>query len=275
MKVGLALSGGGVLGVAHIGILEEIENNGLRIDLIAGTSSGAIIGALFAANGTKAVHSFLNDLGEFGLFDSKKWLWNLNGDRIFEQVRIALAKNLGVSSFSDLNIKFICNATELNTGKITVFDHGDLVSCIMASASYPGAFQPQKIGEKYYIDGGITENLRAQIAKAHGADFIIGSSLYNVAKFEKIRADGKLTANRLDMAIRSLDIIQKGLADKDMKKCDFVFNPPVESYKWFRFDHLPEIMKVGKTYAAERFPDLLKALQSAKAPTLAERIFGN
>ncbi|MEI6498548.1 MAG: patatin-like phospholipase family protein [bacterium] len=274
MKIGLALSGGGVLGAAHLGLLEEIEKNNLKIDLIAGTSAGAIVGGLFAAGGTKSINNFLQDLRDFGLFDSAKWLWNLNGDRIFEQVRISLRKNLGVSKFEELKIKFVCNATNLSDGTIKVFDAGDIADAIMASAAYPGVFQPQKISDQYYIDGGITENLPVQVAKDYGADFVIGSSLYNVNKFAKISEEGKLNANRFDIIIRSLDIIQKGLADKDMKKCDFIFNPPVESYKWFHFDRLDEIKKIGQDYSTKRFPLLTNALTTKKSSSLIGRIFG-
>ncbi len=273
MKIGLALSGGGVLGVAHLGVLEEITKRGIKIDMIAGTSSGAIIGALFAAGGMNKVKDFLDDLAAIGLFDSAKLIWQLNADKMFDQIKSTLIKNLDAEVFSDLPIKFVCNATDLTHGTVKYFRHGGLADCVMASAAYPGVFKPQTVNGEYYIDGGITKNFPAEILHERGMDFVIGSSLYNIAKFEKFNNDGKIIANRVDIAVRSLDIIQKRIADIDMKKCDFCFSPPVESYRWFNFNRIKEIRAVGEEHAQQNIPALVKLLKQNKKSTFWKDMF--
>lgn len=275
MKIGLALSGGGVLGVAHIGLLEELEKNNIRLSIISGTSSGAIIGALFAKGGTKKIHEFLEDLAKAGLFTRSKLLMKMHPDKVFEEIRSALKKHLGTQAFYDLNTKFACLATDITTGRRVVFEKGNLIDCIMASAAYPGVFSVQKIGENYYIDGGISRNLPVGTARRLGANFVIGSSLYNVSSLGKFDKDGNLKLNRLDVAVRSLDIIQKNLAELEERHCDFLFQPPVEDFSWYNFDKMSEILEIGRKNAREYIPGLQKKIKKTVNPSLWQIIFGS
>lgn len=263
MKIGLALSGGGVLGAAHLGLLSELEKNNVKLDIVSGTSIGAILGLLYIDGGMKSVESFLDDLKGAGIFSKGNIKFALP-DKVFEQIKISLQKIVRAKNFYDLPIKFCCVATDLESGEAVVLENGNVVDAVMASSAYPGVFLPQEIHGKLLVDGGITINLPTKILKDKKADFIIGSSLFGISKFEDLGDRQKYKVNRIKIALRSLDIIQKELAQRDMKKCDFCFDMPVNDYQWYHFDKIDEIRKAGEEHATEEIKKLIKLLGDHK-----------
>jgi len=258
MKIGLALSGGGVLGVAHIGVLEELEKHQIKINSITGTSAGAIIGALFASGGVEMVNNFIAELEKAGLFNPKKLILKPIPDLIFETVRKTLRKFLP-EKFYDLNIRYSCVATNYSNGETEVLSSGNLVDAIMASSAFPGIFPAQEINGKSLMDGGMSMNFPASLLKGK-VNFIIGSSLYDVpllAKYDKVGVN----PNRFDSARRSVDIMQKKMAQYEQKYCDFCFTPPIETFNWFNLDKMPAIRKIGREYATEKIGSLLVAIE--------------
>lgn len=262
MKIGLALSGGGVLGAAHLGLLEEIEKNKIEVKIVGGVSSGAIVGALYAAGGVKKIDDFLYDLSAEGLFDKKKILFNALPDKFFTKIESILQKHLP-ENFYDLPINFFCLATNFVKGRPVEFSNGNLVEAVMASSAYPGVFSPRNIEGKSLIDGGVACNLPVSTLKDRGADFIIASSLYNIEEMEQYEEDEN-NPGRLLVARRALDIMQQHLADYEKKQSDFCFEPPVKSFSWYNFDKMDEIRQIGKDYAKEIMPNLIKKISSKK-----------
>lgn len=263
MKIGLALSGGGALGAAHIGILEELERNKIKIDRICGTSAGAIVGLLYSAGGSKTLNLFFNRLEKAGLLDRKNIIIRRNMT-IFNQISEILSECVGPRTFSDLNIKFSCVATNIVTGEAEEISSGDLIRAVMASSSYPGVFAVQKIDDKYYVDGGLTLNLPARILKKEETGFIIGSSLYSISKLDKLDKEGRAEINLIDAAIRSVDIMSKSLAEYEVSECDFCFTPPTESYKWYDLHKMETIRDEGREYVKEKIIELKSALNIGK-----------
>jgi NTE family protein len=255
-KIGLALSGGGALGVAHIGAIEEVEKAGIEIDYISGVSSGAIMGLAYAVGGLDSLHKFYdNAIGNFG--KKNKLLFAKGADGAFEYIRWALADLCRGGEFNQLKIPFSCCATNLATGEREVFNSGDPVAAVMASSAYPGVFAAQKINNKFYIDGGATRNLPAEEVRAAGADFVIGSSIYAVDRIADEKA-GKI--NRIEIAARAMDIIQKELSRFEEKQCDFCFKPPSAQYRWFDFFKMEEILNQGRENARRQIKNLLPLL---------------
>jgi NTE family protein len=259
MKIGLALSGGGVLGVAHLGVLKLIEKEKIQMNYISGTSAGAIIGALFAAGGVAKVEAFLDDLKNQGLFSRANLIFGGLPDKTFETIRTTLQKHLP-NKFYDLNINFVCVATHFAEGSPVYLESGDLVDALMASSAFPGAFPAQDIDGKSLIDGGISRNLPAGILRKKGVDFVIGSSLYNIKVMDKFDVEGN-EPGRLLSTLRSIDIMQKELARYEMKKCDYVFTPPVETFSWFHFSKMADIRAIGEEYANANSAEFLKELK--------------
>jgi NTE family protein len=262
MKIGLALSGGGILGVAHIGALEQIEKNKIKVDMIAGVSSGAIAGALFAVGGVSKIDTFLYELKINGMFEPKNAILSLSPDKLFQKIRTFLGYYLP-EKIEDLPVKFITIATDFATGENVVIDKGNLIDAIMASAAFPGLFSSQEINGKSLIDGGLTRNLPGAILREKGADFVIGSSLHKLEKLPKYHTSGK-NPSRLQTAIRAIDILQKELTLYEVKECDFCFIPPIENYPKYRIDKVDEIRRIGSEYAEERMDGLLKIIKMNK-----------
>ncbi|UMX47552.1 MAG: patatin-like phospholipase family protein [Candidatus Nealsonbacteria bacterium DGGOD1a] len=256
-KIGLALSGGGALGVAHIGAIEEIEKSGIKINFVCGTSAGAIIGLAYAIGGLETLHRFYDDaIGNFG--KKNKLLFAKGADGALEYIQLALAELCKGKKFDQLAIPFSCCATNLATGEREVFNSGDPVAAVMASSAYPGVFAAREIGGKFYIDGGATRNLPAGEARAAGAEFVIGSSIYAVDRIDDEKA-GKI--NRIEIAARAMDIIQKELSGFEERQCDFCFKPAVASFKWFDFFIMEKIAAQGRENAAKQIQNLLLAIK--------------
>jgi len=265
MKVGLALSGGGILSLAHIGIIRELEKNQIKIDAIAGTSSGAIIAGLYADGGLPRVEAYLNDLDKAGLFKKRNFNLMLPG-KVFKELRKCLENNLKAKTFSALPLDFQCAATDISTGDLVMLKKGNLVDAIMASAAYLSVFSPQKIGGKHLVDGGITCNMPAGELRRSGIDFVIGSSLYSVSKINQLKTK---KISRIEIALRAIAIMQKELAAYEARECDFCFYPPVDIYRWYSFNKSTEIDKIGEKYSHYRMSKL-KALIEEKQKILEE-----
>ncbi|MEI8143749.1 MAG: patatin-like phospholipase family protein [Candidatus Berkelbacteria bacterium] len=247
MKIGLALSGGGALGIAHIGALEQIEKNKIKIDLISGASVGAIAGALFAAGGTSKIDTLLYELKLNGVFDRKNLIKYSNPDKLLDVVSKFLKYYLP-RNIEDLPIKLLIATTDFSTGDTRYIESGDLIDAILASCAIPGVFNARQIGGRSLIDGGMSANLPSEILREQGMDLVIGSSLH---KLKYLKEYNKLGNNpgRLFSVMRSIDILKRQLTNYEMKFCDFCFVPPVEDYTIYNVDKIDDIRKRGQKYA--------------------------
>ena len=206
-KIGLSLSGGGAKGFAHIGVLKVLDSLGVKVDYISGTSMGAIVGGLYASGYTgKEIEKVVMETDfytiianeknrkETTFFDKSvdKYILNIPvKDGKFNvlpkaistgQKNIYLLKELfknvsSINDFSKLPIPFMCIATNLESGKIEIFEQGDLVSSIMASSAFPSLMDPVKINDSLYIDGAMTINYPSKPLKDKGIDIVIGVDL--------------------------------------------------------------------------------------------------
>jgi NTE family protein len=172
--LGVALSGGGVRGLAHLGVLQVLETEGLAIDAIAGTSMGGLVAGLYAAGiplgdtieaATQAgLLSFAAPDGTWrGLFGHRKmrsFLANLLGD---EEIR-----------FEDLNIPTAVIAVDIETGEMVILDHGPLIPALLATAAFPIVFSPVRHQDRWLIDGGVLNNLPIDVVRLMGVDRVLG-----------------------------------------------------------------------------------------------------
>ncbi|MCF6294239.1 MAG: patatin-like phospholipase family protein [Flavobacteriaceae bacterium] len=163
MNIGLVLSGGGVRGVAHIGVIKALEEHGIYPTYIAGTSSGAIVGALYAYGHN--YEGILNFFKEVHLFDIKKYTINKPGFFDAEKFYDLFKEYLIEDDFSSLQKTLKITATNILEGKLEIFSKGELIKPIIASAAFPGVFAPVKINDSYYIDGGTLNNFPVELLK--------------------------------------------------------------------------------------------------------------
>ena len=189
-KIGLALSSGAARGLAHIGVLEVLEKEGIPIDMIAGTSAGALIGAIYA-------HT--QDIGQTkswatGLASSKlSFLAHLTPTRTGlikgKKIEKRLKSIFGDIEFKDLKIPFACVATDIGTGEEVIIKEGQVIEGIRASFSLPGMFAVVKLRDRYLIDGGLVNPVPVSVLREMGADFIFACNVIPDMKDRVYRAN--------------------------------------------------------------------------------------
>ncbi len=172
MEAGLVLSGGGVRGIAHLGVLKALEEAGVKINAISGTSAGAIIGALYSHG--YSPDYILKEIVSTSFFKLLKPAISLQGMLNMDGVGKFLKNYLPNDSFSSLSIPLVVAATNLQKGVPDYFDSGELIVPLLCSSCIPVVFKPVRFNDMLYIDGGILNNLPLAPLKGH-YKFIIGS----------------------------------------------------------------------------------------------------
>ncbi|HKJ05860.1 MAG TPA: patatin-like phospholipase family protein [Flavobacteriaceae bacterium] len=291
VKVGLVLSGGGAKGLAHISVLKAIEQAGVRVDYIGGTSMGAIIGALYASGYTAyELDSIVRTIDFFKVISddlprkSKPFYEKESGERYAltlpirdKKIGIPAALTSGqnvlnlfstltqhvndIEDFNKLPIPFVCIATDLETGKQKVFRSGFLPEVIKASGSFPTLVAPVEIDGKLYSDGGIVNNYPIDEVKAMGADIIIGVDIQ--AELD--------TKENLESAISILNQIVGfqiyNTIEEKRERTDILIRPDLADYGVVSFEAAAEIMELGDQEAQEYLSEFKKlAAQQVASP---------
>ena len=164
MEITLALGGGGVRGVAHIGVLRALENHGFKIRAIAGTSAGGLIGAVYAAGfSTEKIEKSAKDM------DENRSFWHHNDDNPsllgISGVAKELSELLADRTFDELNIPFAATAVSLHSGKEIILTKGKVIDAVLATIAIPGVFPSQDIGGRVLVDGGVLDPVPVQVAR--------------------------------------------------------------------------------------------------------------
>jgi NTE family protein len=224
-KLGLALSGGGARGIAHLGVLQAFDEFGIAISAISGTSAGAIGGALYA-NGYKPAE-ILEIIISTNFFKLIRPAISKTGILKMSPASSIYRKYLAHNSFEQLKIPFYAAATHLGRGETVIFREGDLIRAIMASSCIPVIFDPVKIDGEYYIDGGVLNNMPAEPLTG-SCDIIIGVNCNKVA-------DNYKPGNVRDLLERTLLVAINFNAYERQKLCHFMIEPS-ECYRYSAFD---------------------------------------
>ncbi len=296
-KVGVVLSGGGAKGYAHIGALKVIEEAGIKIDYIGGTSIGAIVGGLYASGYSaeeleEIMYSLdLNNLilneksrAELPFFDKsyrEKYILELPFDNFKLSFPNALSSGQGtadelsylfrhvhdIDDFNKLPIPFVCVATKLSNGESVVFHSGYLPQVVLASGAYPTLLEPVSINGELYIDGGVRNNYPVQEVKDLGADIIIGIDLQ----------EGLLDEDELNSATKVIEqIISYNIAEKSAEQSELVdltIRPNLKGYSVTSFDDKNSIINAGKKAAEEVLPELEEIAELQGFPNIEHKAF--
>ncbi|MEJ2162607.1 MAG: patatin-like phospholipase family protein [Robiginitalea sp.] len=238
MRTGLVLSGGGYRGIAHIGALKALEEADIVPDIIAGTSAGAAIGALYARGiPTERMLKFFKGLQllSFGNFAFGKPGW-VDPENFYT----AFSKLLPKDDFDALDIPLRVTATNILNGKLEVFSEGPLIRPLLASAAFPGVFAPVEIGNGYYVDGGVLNNFPVDLLKEE-TDYLIG--IY-VNPFEKIsKSEIRHSIHVLDRVLKmktAMDSLRK------FELCDLLVYPQeLRKFNTFMERELDTIFQLG------------------------------
>jgi NTE family protein len=267
-KVGLALSSGAARGLAHVGVLEVLEGNSIPIDLIAGTSIGAIVGALYAAGKDiseikKAVVS-LNRRQMLSLADfTIPTRGFIKGRKITERLKSVI----GSTSFRDLKIPFACVATDISTGEEVVIKEGSVVNAVRASASMPVIFTPSRLGGRYLVDGGLVSPIPVRILREMGADFVIAVSVvpYLADRAQPQDADGATLPkepNILSVLVRMMYIVGYQAALSGIREADITIAPDVSHIRPDNFNRGRECILQGEQAAQRAIPKIKRQLET-------------
>lgn len=276
-KVALVLSGGGARGFAHIGVLQALERREVRIDMIAGTSMGAILGALYAAGyGADDLYALADRLSWRDVFDLSLQTGIMKGGKL----RGFLAEHLP-ARFEDLDVPLVVTTTDVETGEEHVIMDGDLVDAVRASSSLPGAFEPVQIGPRILADGGIVNNLPVAAAALLGYDYAIASDATPPRRsvFAQDDQDGNwwertVAMVRLErrspmaqMLFRSTDVMQAILTDLQhtLHPADVRIELDMPQIRLEAFREFRSIVVQGRE-AAERTLDRLERERPDKLP---------
>ena len=247
-KVGLALGGGGAKGAATIGALKVLESAGIKVDYIAGTSIGAIVGGLYAAGYSATdLESYFLDQG---------WLDVSDGDVVEATLR-RLLQEKGVESFDDTRIPFRCVTAEENTYNEVVLYSGKLSRAIRASMSVPHAFEPVKWGTMYLVDGGVANNLPVDVVRAMGADIVIAVDLQQ----KKRHNPGIQINGEYSMLLRwFLDHSDEKKREQNIKDADIYIHPNLKNFTAFDFGKrkTKTMLQLGKDEAMRHWEELIK-----------------
>jgi NTE family protein len=265
IKVALVLGGGGTKGLAHVGVLKELEQAGIYPDLIVGCSSGAVIGALYADEPhVKRLEKLLmglkrSDLMDFSIFASK---FGVIKGLLFKTF---LEQNLKAKKFKDLQIPFVAVATDLKTGELVEFGAGELIPPIMASSAVPGLFNPIFYKGRYLVDGGVVDPIPVRVAKQYRAHVIIA-----VDVGEDI--SDKEPSHFFDVARRGIEISHRKLSEYVTRDADIVIRMNFTGLGMFSDSYNREIYQHGR-HVARRMLPLIEQIIQERLPMIQEETF--
>jgi NTE family protein len=288
-KVGLALGGGGARGLYHIGVIKALEELKIKVDTVAGTSMGAIVGGVYACtlsgekteqlilgalkNHEKTISSFKTVssptsvegkkqfLEQSAKFIKKIYLWNLRviKPQVFSpKPFFRIIKEL----FNDFNftvckIPFYAIAVDIEEGEVMSLNQGLLWKAVTASCAIPGFFAPVRWGDKTLVDGGALLPVPSRVLKSRDT-FIIGVGIENHSKGDMT------TKNAIDMMFRADQLRYKIVAEDSLKESDFMIDPQIEGIGWADFDKAGSLIEQGYQDTISSASELKKAIRKAK-----------
>jgi NTE family protein len=244
MVTGLVLSGGGARGVAHLGVLKALDEKGVSIGQISGTSAGAIIGALYAY-GYKP-DEILDIIAKTSFFSSLKFAWTLKGLLSLTGLNDVLLKHIPENSFEILKIPLTVCATDIKRGRVEYFSKGELIPAILSSSCVPAVFDPYRFNGQLYLDGGILDNLPVKPIYDH-CDVIIGSHCNFINSEFDVKNFRSVIERSLLMAINGNTGISKTL-------CDVLIEPPeIGKFSGFDLSRAKEMFDISYHYTMKEF----------------------
>ncbi|MFM9952314.1 MAG: patatin-like phospholipase family protein [Saprospiraceae bacterium] len=256
-KIGIAFSGGGARGIAHVGVLKALLENGIEPQVISGSSAGSIVGALYAAG--KSPEEMLAFVKDSKLFKLIKVGLPNRGFTKLTYLRERLAETIAEDSFEALNKKLIVAISNLHTGVCEMVSKGPLFDVIVASSSIPLVFKPVELNGQLYVDGGLLNNLPVT-PLLEEVDFVIG---VNVMPQVELR-DTSLQS-LIGVAARCFELSVVGNTRPDLERCHFVIEPKaVHNYHIFQFNQYEALYQIGYEATQAIIPTLMSQLNEMK-----------
>ncbi|SHH28437.1 NTE family protein [Caloranaerobacter azorensis DSM 13643] len=250
-KIGLALGSGAARGLAHIGVLKAFEENGIEVDIVSGSSAGALIGAIYCCGvKPKMIENIALNI------DRKLWIdltvpkrGFVKGKKVEELVKLLT----GNRNIEDLNKKLFIVATDLKTSSEYIFTEGPIYRAVRASISIPGIFEPVKHGDMILVDGGVIDRVPATVVRDMGADIVIAVDVGFSGEPGRIN-------HVFDVILQSIDVMSRQISTNKIISADIVIEPDVSHIKSSRFDKVEECVIKGYEAAMEKMEEIKRVI---------------
>jgi NTE family protein len=252
-KLGLALGGGAARGFAHIGVIQVLEEAGIRPDLVVGTSAGSLVAALWAHGKTGAeLANLALTMDEGAITD---WAFPSRGLIRGEALARYVREQTGGRLIEQMKLPLGIVATDLDSGAAVLFQRGDAGSAVRASSSVPAVFQPVKIGDREYVDGGLVSPVPVRFARQMGAEMVIAVDI-------STPPDGASTADTMKLLLQTFAIMGKSINRFELRDADVVLRPPLVGVSGADFTSRVRAIRSGRETALGLLPEIKAKLLS-------------
>ncbi len=255
-RLGLALGGGAARGFAHIGVIQVLEEAGIRADLVVGTSAGSLVAALYAAgkSGTELAAMALT-MDESAITD---WSFPSRGLIRGEALARYVREQTGGRLIEQMPMPLGIVATDLDSGAGVLFRRGDTGTAVRASSAVPAVFQPVRIAEREYVDGGLVSPVPVRFAREMGAEMVIGVDI-------STPPDGAATDGTLRLLLQTFAIMGKSINRFELREADIVLRPPLTGVSSADFTARVRAIRAGRETAQAQLAEIRgKLLQLAR-----------
>ncbi len=246
-KIGLALGGGAARGFAHIGVIQVLEENGIRPDYVVGTSAGSLVAALYAAGKTGTELGTLADaMDESTLTD-----WSYPGRGLIRGAALAkfVRDHTGSRTIEQMRIPLGIVATDLDNGQAILFEVGDAGTAVRASSAVPAVFQPVSIGGREYVDGGLVAPVPVRFARQMGADVVIAVDI-------SAAPEGNPTGDAMRMLLQTFAIMGRSINNFELRDADIVLRPRLPGVSSADFSSRKRSIQAGRDAARAQMTEL-------------------
>ena len=250
-RVGLALGGGAARGFAHIGVIQVLEEAGVRPDLVVGTSAGSLVAALYATGRSGAELAQLALAMDEGAITD----WSFPGRGLIRGDALArfVREHTGGRTIEQMALPLGIVATDLDTGEPIVFQRGDTGLAVRASSAVPAVFQPVRIGNREYVDGGLVSPVPVRFARQMGAEFVIAVDI-------STPPDGAATGDVFRMLLQTFAIMGKSINRFELREADVVLRPDLKGVGSAAFTERSRALAAGREAARSALPALRERL---------------
>lgn len=259
VKIGLALGGGAARGFAHIGVIKALEAQGIVPDLVVGTSAGSLVGALYAAgNNGFALHKLALEMDEAAISDWAVPLFaKSTGVLKGEALQNYVNRTINHVPLEKLKIRFGAVATDLNSGQPILFQRGNTGAAVRASSAVPSVFQPVKIGDHFYVDGGLVSPVPVRFAREMGADFVIAVNISS-------QPEAQPSSSAVDVLLQTFAIMGQSINQHELKDADVVIQPRLGGMKGSDFPGRNTAILAGEQATAALMTDIKRKLTAKR-----------
>jgi len=254
--IGIALGGGFARGIAHVGVLKVLEQEGIPVRVVAGTSVGALIGAAYCSGVTvDELHEMAHNV-RFTTF--ARWTLSRCGFASNDRMISFLTRFLKVKTFEELRIPLGVTATDFNTGEGVVFHSGSIIDPVRASCAYPGMFLPVQMRGRYLVDGMLSHPVPTRPLREMGAERVLAVHLKGTW------ANGGAPRHLFDVIGQSFAIAQDAMSTVWRQAADLVIEPDVAGFAYDDFKRADELVRVGEVAMQNALPEVRKWLVTAE-----------